>query len=294
MKKDNKSIWYDNGNIITNLIIIAILLIIFSSQSFANNTAFSFTLIGSVINHNSIYLFVLIYFILLKFSFGKSYFNYLNLLLIFLYGLTTITSLLTLVGAFSLNTVLEFTINFVLCAYLFHTMLRGTRLWKELRLTNSPFNEFTNDGSFYIVVILSVFILIVELISTVELRGVVLSILDAAYLVLLGRYIFLYRKYLDDNKIDFVNEGNFDEVRKTIDTSIDTVKDKTNELLDKTDIDEKIVEATSKVVDTVKDKTNELLDKTDIDEKVVEKVTKKKKTTKKTTKSTTKKKGEKK
>lgn len=294
MKKDNKSIWYDNGNIITNLIIIAILLIIFSSQSFANNTTFSFTLIGSVINHNSIYLFVLIYFILLKFSFGKRYFNYLNLLLIFLYGLTTITSLLTLVGAFSLNTVLEFTINFVLCAYLFHTMLRGTRLWKELRLTNSPFNEFTNDGSFYIVVVLSVFILIVELISTVELRGVVLSILDAAYLVLLGRYIFLYRKYLDDNKIDFVNEGNFDEVRKTIDTSIDTVKDKTNELLDKTDIDEKIVEATSKVVDTVKDKTNELLDKTDIDEKVVEKVTKKKKTTKKTTKSTTKKKGEKK
>lgn len=294
MKKDNKSIWYDNGNILTNLIIIAILLIIFSSQSFANNTAFSFTLIGSVINHNSIYLFVLIYFILLKFSFGKRYFNYLNLLLIFLYGLTTITSLLTLVGAFSLNTVLEFTINFVLCAYLFHTMLRGTRLWKELRLTNSPFNEFTNDGSFYIVVVLSVFILIVELISTVELRGVVLSILDAAYLVLLGRYIFLYRKYLDDNKIDFVNEGNFDEVRKTIDTSIDTVKDKTNELLDKTDIDEKIVEATSKVVDTVKDKTNELLDKTDIDEKVVEKVTKKKKTTKKTTKSTTKKKGEKK
>ena len=287
---NKKSSWYDNGNIITNLLIITILLIIFASQSFANSTEFSFTLLGSVINHNSTFLFVLIYFILLKFSFGKKYFNYLNLVLIFLYGITTITSLLTLVQAFSLNTVLEFTINFSLCAYLIHTMLRGTRLWKELRLTNSPFNEFTNDGSYYIVVVLTVFLLIVDLISTVILRGVVIAVLDAIYLLLFGRYIFLYRKYLDDNKIDFSNEGNFDEVRKNIDDSVEVVKNKTQELLDKTDVDEKIIEAKDKTIEIVKNKTSELLDKTDVDDKVVKKVTKKK-TTKKTT---TKKKGDKK
>lgn len=287
---NKKSSWYDNGNIITNLLIITILLIIFASQSFANSTEFSFTLLGSVINHNSTFLFVLIYFILLKFSFGKKYFNYLNLVLIFLYGITTITSLLTLVQAFSLNTVLEFTINFSLCAYLIHTMLRGTRLWKELRLTNSPFNEFTNDGSYYIVVVLTVFLLIVDLISTVILRGVVIAVLDAIYLLLFGRYIFLYRKYLDDNKIDFSNEGNFDEVRKNIDDSVEVVKNKTQELLDKTDVDEKIIEAKDKTIEIVKNKTSELLDKTDVDDKVVKKVTKKK-TTKK---ATTKKKGDKK
>ena len=287
---NKKSSWYDNGNIITNLLIITILLIIFASQSFANSTEFSFTLLGSVINHNSTFLFVLIYFILLKFSFGKKYFNYLNLVLIFLYGITTITSLLTLVQAFSLNTVLEFTINFSLCAYLIHTMLRGTRLWKELRLTNSPFNEFTNDGSYYIVVVLTVFLLIVDLISTVILRGVVIAVLDAIYLLLFGRYIFLYRKYLDDNKIDFSNEGNFDEVRKNVDDSVEVVKNKTQELLDKTDVDEKIIEAKDKTIEIVKNKTSELLDKTDVDDKVVKKVTKKK-TTKKTT---TKKKGDKK
>ena len=108
-KKENA--WYNNGNKLVDLILATILLIIIFSQSFATTGGFSLTLFGSIINHNSVYLFVLIYFILLKFSFGKRYFNYLNLVLIFLYGLTTITSLITLVQAFTLNTVLEFTIN---------------------------------------------------------------------------------------------------------------------------------------------------------------------------------------
>ena len=243
-----KEKWYNNGSIITTLIIVVIFAIILASQSFAIGTTFSLTLLGSVINHNSTYLFVLMYFILLKFSFGKKYFNYLSLILIFLYGISTITSLLTLVGAFSLDTVLEFAINFTICAYLIHTMLRGTILWKEFRLGNSPFNEFTNDGSFYIVIVLSVFLLIVKLISTVELKGVCISILDCIYVILLGKYIFLYRKYLDQEKIDFINEGNFDEVRKVVDDSIEVVKDKTEELLDKTDIDEKLIEVKDKAV----------------------------------------------
>ena len=202
----------------------------------------------------------------MKFDFGKKYFNYLNLFLIFLYVITTITSLLTLVQAFSLNTVLEFTLNFVLGIYLIHTMLRGTRLWKELRLFNSPFNEFTNEGSYYIVILLSVFLLVVNLISTVVLSGIVLSILDALYLILFGRYIFLYRKYLDTHKIDFINEGNFDEMRKVVDEIVEVVKEKTTEILDKTDIDEKIIEAKDKVVE----KTKDILDETELDDKLIE------------------------
>ena len=166
-------------------------------------------------------MFVLIYFILLKFDFGKKYFNYLNLLLIFLYGLTTITSLITLVQAFTLNTVLEFTINFALLVYLFHTMLRGTIVWKDFKLGNSPFNELSNETSYYIVLVLSIFILILDLISTAVLRGIIISLLDAIFLILFGRYIFLYRKYLDEKKIDANNKGNFDEVRKTIDETVD-------------------------------------------------------------------------
>ena len=254
-KEKKENAWYNNGNKLVNLILATILLIIIFSQSFATTGGFSLTLFGSIINHNSVYLFVLIYFILLKFSFGKRYFNYLNLVLIFLYGLTTITSLITLVQAFTLNTVLEFTINFALLVYLFHTMLRGTVVWKDFKLGNSPFNELSNETSYYIVIVLSVFILIVDLISTAVLRGIIISLLDAVFLILFGRYIFLYRKYLDDKKIDVNNAGNFDEVRKAIDDTVDSAHEKVQEVLDKTDIDEKI---------------QGVLDKTDIDEKIVE------------------------
>ena len=152
--------------------------------------------------------------------------------------------------------------------------------------------------------VLSIFILILDLISTAVLRGIIISLLDAIFLILFGRYIFLYRKYLDEKKIDANNKGNFDEVRKTIDETVDSAHDKVQEVLDKTDIDEKI---------------QGVLDKTDIDEKIVEvkdmvveevketkdaavKFVKEKtkteepevKETKKTTKKTTKKKGEKK
>ena len=81
IKKEEK--WYNQGGKVVNLILLTILLIIIFSQSFATTEGFSLTLFGSIINHNSVYLFVLIYFILLKFNFGKKYFNYLNLILLY-------------------------------------------------------------------------------------------------------------------------------------------------------------------------------------------------------------------
>ena len=302
--KKKETTWFNDGKKLVDLIIVTILLIIIFSQSFATTGGFSLTLFGSIINHNSVYLFVLIYFILLKFDFGKKYFNYLNLLLIFLYGLTTITSLITLVQAFTLNTVLEFTINFALLVYLFHTMLRGTIVWKDFKLGNSPFNELSNETSYYIVLVLSIFILILDLISTAVLRGIIISLLDAIFLILFGRYIFLYRKYLDEKKIDANNKGNFDEVRKTIDETVDSAHDKVQEVLDKTEIDEKIqgvldkteiddriVEVKDMVVEEVKDTTDaavKFVKEKVLDEEIEEKPKKK------TAKKVTKKKGEKK
>ena len=303
MEKESKKNlkWYDSANTITNTIIAVILIIIICSQSFAIIGDFSLTLLGSIINHNSIYLFILIYFILLKFSFGKKYFNYLNLFFIFLYFIVTITSLLTVIQVFSLNGMLDFTINFILLIYLSHTMFRDTRIWKEFKLYNSPFNELTNEWLYYCVVVVSLFLLAVNLIGAAYVRGMVISILDCLYYVLLGRYIYLYREYLDKKNIDTNNSGNFDGVRKTINDSVQDV-------LDKTDIDEKVIEVKDMIVDEVQ----EVLDKTDIDEKIVDtknKVVEKvkdnidknnkdtekiSKTTKKTaTKKTTKKKGDK-
>ena len=242
---EKKEKWYDNGHTITNCIIALIIAIIVCTQSFANGGEVSLTLFSSVINHNSIYLMVLIYFVLLKFSFGKRNFNYLNLFLIFVYFIVTLTSFLTVVQSFSLTTLLTFILNFIILVYTSHTLFRDSRIWKEFHISKSPFNEITNIGFFYALIVVSVFLLAVDLISTVVFSGVILSLLDAIYYVLLGRYLYLYREYLDERKLDSNNEGNFD-----------TVREKVQEVLDKTDIDEKIVNVTN----DVKDKITGLLD----------------------------------
>ncbi len=237
--------WYDNGQIITALIILVVALAIICSQSFANGE-FTFALLSSVINHNSIYLLILVYFILLQISFGKKNFNYLNAFLISIYFITTVTSFLTVIQSFSLTTVLHFVLNFIFFIYLGHTLLRGTRFWKELHLHSSPFNELTNEGIFYSIVVVSVFLLIVNLISTVVISGVVLSVLDTLYYVLLGRYAYLYYEYLDFKKIDCDNDGNFDEV-----------KGKVQEVLDKTEIDDVLVEGIKEVKSVLKKEPEE-------------------------------------
>ena len=248
-KEEKKLKWHESGNIITSWIIVTILAAIILSQSFAVMGNGSLSVFSSVINHNTIYLLVLIYFVFLKTKVGKKYFNYFNVFLIFIYFIAALTSLLTVVQSFSLNTILSFIENFIILIYLFHTMFRDTHLWKEYHLGNSPFNELTNDFLFYAVLVVAVFTLVVNLISTVVVSGLFISVLDAAYFALLGRYIYLYREYLDYHQLNSDNEGNFDEVRKNIQT-----------VLDATEIDEKIVE----IADKVKDKTTDFIEESGI------------------------------
>ena len=278
MMNDKKMKWYDNANQIINLIIGVIFVIIVSSQSFAVGQTFSFQLLGSIINHNSIYLFVLVYFVFLKFSFGKKYFNYLNVCLFFIYFISTFTSLLTVVQSFSLDSLLDFAVSLILIIYMLHTLFRDTRVWKEFKLYNSPFNELSNDWLYYSIILVSITLLIINLISTVVLSGVVVSILDTIYIVLFGRYIYLYRDYLDKNKIDADNEGNFDAIKETIKTTVDDTTDKVKTAIEDAKIDEKINTAKDAIVDTAKDvkekfddtaeKVKKAIDDANIDEKV--------------------------
>ena len=264
MSKNNKIKkvkWYDNGEILTSIILGIITLIVICSQGLANGQL-SFAFFSSVINHNSIFILVFVYFAFLKFDFGKKYFNYLNIVLIFLYFLTTITSLLTVIQSFSLTTVLSFVLNLFFLIYLSHTLFRDTIIWKDYHLSASPFNELTNEWFFYTILVVAVLSLAVDLISTVEIDGVIISFLDAVYYGLFARYIYLYREYLDAKKLDSNNSGNFDEVRE-----------KVQEVLDKTEIDEKIIEAKDKVVDVSKDvkkKVDDFIEDNEIDKKIDE------------------------
>lgn len=274
--------WYDNAKIITSLIICNIFLILICSQAFAVVGDSSLSIFSSVINHNTSYVLILIYFIILKTYMGKKYFNYLNVFLIFTYFMLSFTSFLTIIQSFSANTILMFLVNFILLIYLFHTMFRDTRVWKEFKLGKSPFNEIKNDSFFSTILIVVTISLIVNLISTVVVSGLVISILDATYIYLFSRYIYLYREYLDNKKIDANNKGNFDSIRKEIsDDAIEikekigdvsnSIKQKTNDFIDKNEINDKIDELKDKVTEVSKDiksKTEDFIDKTEINEKV--------------------------
>ncbi len=266
MDKDKKLKWYDSGNNITTCIIIIILLTIICSQAFAVVGSNTISIIASVISHNTIYLLILIYFIGLKTYIGKKYFNYLNVFLMFIYFVLSVTSFLTVIQSFSLNTVLSFLINVIVLIYLFHTMFRDTRVWKEFKLGNSPFNEITNDFYFNTLVILVIISLFVNLISTVVLSGLVISILNALYITFLGRYIYLYRDYLDKKRLDINNKGNFDNLRKEVKEDLEEIsgiiKDKTEDTVSK--VNETIKETKDNLEDigeNIKDKTEDVVSK---------------------------------
>ena len=268
MKKTDKikvEKWYDNAKFVTSMIIFLIFMIIVCSQSFAVVGNSSSQLFRSVINHNTTYLLVLIYFVGLKTYIGKKYFNYLNVFLIIVYFILSFTSILTIVQSFSLNTIFSFLINMVLLIYLFHTMFRDTRIWKEFKLGRSPFNSIQNDYYFNCLLILVTMSLFVNLISTVVVSGLIVSILDAFYISLFARYIYLYRSYLDLKKKDIDNSGNFDQIIHEIDDGFNEIKDAA------LDISEKVKSDTLKELSSEKAKFNKKNDTQNITNKKGEK-----------------------
>lgn len=199
---DNKEIktleWYDNPNIITTVIIGVLVLMIIISESFAvNNNLSTSNILRNLLNHNSIYIIGLIYFIPLKTKSGKKYFHYLNLFLIIIYFIFSMTSLLTVIRSFGITSLINLVVNIVLFVYMSHVLLKNTKLYNDLKIELSPFNEISSDNYFYSIIIVSSILLMVDLIGISSFDGVVLSIVRTVYYFLLGRYIYLYQTHLD-------------------------------------------------------------------------------------------------
>ena len=233
-KKKTEIEWYDNPGIVTNVIITLIAVIIILSQSFAiNNNLSTQEILRSIINHNSVYLIVLVYFVALKTKIGKRYFDFLNVFLILLYFITGVTSILTVFQSFSLETLISCAMHLVLFIYLFHTFFRRTRVWREFHLTKSPFNEIKNDAYFYSITVLVVLLLAIDLIATTTFDGTVLALFDAIYMVLFARYVYLYGCFLDNKEkkinpttsIEEIKEK-VEEVKERLDDVVDDIQDK--------------------------------------------------------------------
>ena len=254
--------WYNDASTITTCLIGLIIITILLSQSFAIKNGLSAAdILSSILTHNSIYLCVCLYFIALKTKFGKKYFDHLNLILILFYLFTTFTSFLTVFQSFNLDSLMSLFIHVFIVLYLVHTFFRGTRIWKEFKLSKSPFNEFSNEGYFYTVVILGVILLAINLIMTTSFHGTVLSLLDCSFTYLFARYIYLYWQYLDLKKIDSKNTGNFDTITDTVVEEVKETLDEVKEVMDKvSDKFEEPVEKLSEAVNKVEDKVENFTD----------------------------------
>ena len=199
--------WFDNPNFISNLLIGIIALIIIVSQAFATQQELSVIgVLGSIMNHNSIYLFILFYFIALKTRVGKQNFNYLSLGVIIIYIITFIASLFTLFQSFGLVPLMNVLILFLLSIYLSHSLLKNTRWYKEFRLNKSLFNDISNDGYFISILSITIACLLVILIDAISYDVIVLSLFDALYLLLFIRFIYLYNEFIASKELKKKNK----------------------------------------------------------------------------------------
>ena len=262
-KKKTEIEWYDNPGIVTNVVIALIAVIIILSQSFAiNNNLSTQEILRSIINHNSVYLIVLVYFVALKTKIGKRYFDFLNVFLILLYFITGVTSILTVFQSFSLETLISCAMHLVLFIYLFHTFFRRTRVWREFHLTKSPFNEIKNDAYFYSITVLVVLLLAIDLIATTTFDGTVLALFDAIYMVLFARYVYLYGCFLDNKEkkinpttsIEEIKEK-VEEVKERLDDVVDDIQDKVEGVVKEVTDDDSKKKKTKKSSKTVTKKT---------------------------------------
>lgn len=193
--------WYNNPNILTTISITVLTLIILLSQSYAvKNNLSTNDILRNLLNHNTLYIIGLIYFIPLKTKAGKKYFNYLNLFLILIYLIFSVTSVLSIIRSFGLTSLATLGINIIFLIYMVHIFLKKTRFWKDFRLEKSPFNEIKNDNYFYAIVALSIILLAINLIAASNVDGIIISIVVMLYNLVLARYIYTYQLYLDDSK----------------------------------------------------------------------------------------------
>lgn len=231
-KKDNE-LWYDNPSIVTWLIILIISIIILSSQSFSiNSNVDALRMFQDILNHNITYMIALVYFISLKTKVGKKYFDYTNIIMMVVFFILFVTSILTVFQTFNLTTLLSLAIHALLVVYFFHVFMRGTRFWKEFSLEKSPFNELSNEWFFWALVIIEVILFAVNLITTATFNGTVLATFDCIYIILFGRYIYLYGVYLDSKKINTKNTGNFDKYKEKVSDVVSDLGKKIEEVTD--------------------------------------------------------------
>jgi len=201
MKNNKEKDWFDSPRMVTYVIIGLLIVLIILSQSFAINSQLGTSdIIRSILNHNSIYVLTLIYFVMLHFKVGKKYFDHLNVIMLVFFGLITLASMFTVFQSFGLASLLQLGINILFTIYFLYAFISNTVIGKELHLSTSVIVELKNEQYFYLITTLLVIHLVVALINSTSFESIVISLLEVLFYFLFARYISLYKEY-DDMKV---------------------------------------------------------------------------------------------
>ena len=201
MKNNKEKDWFDSPRMVTYVIIGLLIVLIILSQSFAINSQLGTSdIIRSILNHNSIYVLTLIYFVMLPLKVGKKYFDHLNVIMLVFFVLITLASMFTVFQSFGLASLLQLGINILFTIYFLYAFISNTVIGKELHLSTSVIVELKNEQYFYLITTLLVVHLVVALINSTSFESIVISLLEVLFYFLFARYISLYKEY-DDMKV---------------------------------------------------------------------------------------------
>lgn len=207
MNKNKEKDFFDSPSMITYILIGLLVVLIILSQSFAIQSHMAAgDIFRSIINHNSIYLVSLIYFILIRVKFGKKYFDYLNVVMFVFYLLTTFASLFTIFQSFGFDSILNLAFNVLITLYFGYSFFTSTVIGKDLRLSDSPLAEINNGQYYYLLIGIIAISLIVSLVSVNSFEDVVVYLLEAIYQFMFVRYIYLYKEYIERKELEASKE----------------------------------------------------------------------------------------
>ena len=207
MNKSSEKDFFDSPSMITYILIGLLVVLIILSQSFAIQSHMAAgDIFRSIINHNSIYLVSLIYFILIRVKFGKKYFDYLNVVMFVFYLLTTFASLFTIFQSFGFDSILNLAFNVLITLYFGYSFFTSTVIGKDLRLSDSPLAEINNGQYYYLLIGIIAISLIVSLVSVNSFEDVVVYLLEAIYQFMFVRYIYLYKEYIERKELEASKE----------------------------------------------------------------------------------------
>ena len=207
MNKSKEKDFFDSPSMITYILIGLLVVLIILSQSFAIQSHMAAgDIFRSIINHNSIYLVSLIYFILIRVKFGKKYFDYLNVVMFVFYLLTTFASLFTIFQSFGFDSILNLAFNVLITLYFGYSFFTSTVIGKDLRLSDSPLAEINNGQYYYLLIGIIAISLIVSLVSVNSFEDVVVYLLEAIYKFMFVRYIYLYKEYIERKELEVFKE----------------------------------------------------------------------------------------